>query len=66
MAHKNDFERTSFEDFPDRCERCEGSGEVVIGWEYPEYIDCPECKGSGKLRDWLDEADESFERKRDG
>lgn len=47
------------------CESCDGSGEVVTGWEYPSYDPCPACRGSGKVRDILDEADEAYERKRD-
>ena len=54
-----------FYDCDDFCERCGGSGEIVRGWEYPEYFDCPDCKGFGKAIDWLDEWDEAYERKRD-
>ena len=49
----------------ERCESCDGSGEVVVGWEYPEYITCRSCGGSGRARDLLDEADEAYERYRD-
>tara|TARA_R100000388_G_C7236002_1_gene157866 strand:+ start:1219 stop:1425 length:207 start_codon:yes stop_codon:yes gene_type:complete len=68
MASKDDCE----DDWPDtfdddlRCERCDGSGEIVSGWEYPDYSDCPSCRGTGRIRDLLDDADDAYERKRDG
>ena len=47
------------------CESCDGSGEIVSGWEYPTYHTCAACGGSGKVRDILEEWDIAFERKRD-
>lgn len=47
------------------CSSCDGSGEIVTGWEFPNYETCPACRGSGKVRDILDEADEQYERNRD-
>ena len=50
----------------DRCSYCDGTGEVVTGWEYPSYDSCPECDGSGRVRSIEDLADELYERRRDG
>ena len=47
------------------CESCDGSGEIVSGWEYPTYHTCAACGGTGKVRDILEEWDEAYERKRD-
>tara|TARA_R100001129_G_scaffold147717_1_gene109213 strand:- start:965 stop:1165 length:201 start_codon:yes stop_codon:yes gene_type:complete len=47
------------------CESCDGSGEIVSGWEYPTYHICAACGGTGKVRDILEEWDEAYERKRD-
>ena len=65
MDENCDLEQDLYEDDENRCESCEGTGEIVVGWEYPDYVDCPHCKGTGKARDFLDEADEAYERKRD-
>lgn len=63
MAATND-DWPDFSDGEIRCSECDGSGEIVTGWEYPEYVSCPSCKGSGRERDFLDEADEKYERYR--
>ncbi len=63
MRGDDDWEIDHFGD--EMCEACDGSGEVVEGWEYPEYLTCRQCRGSGRVRDFLDEADEAYERKRD-
>lgn len=52
MDENDDLEQDLYEDDENRCESCEGTGEIVVGWEYPEYVDCPHCKGTGKARDF--------------
>jgi hypothetical protein len=65
--HTRDWENWEDEDddTPTECETCSGTGEVgPFGWEYPEYEDCPDCKGSGLESDHPD-PDAKFERMRD-
>lgn len=48
------------------CDNCGGSGTVLdTGWmgEYPDYITCPDCRGSGT--DYRPDPDEKFERERE-
>ena len=41
---------------PDPCETCGGDGEVISGgWEYPNWVTCPDCKGTGANYDGQDE-----------
>lgn len=49
----------------DPCENCGGSGSVLdpSSWEYPEYLTCPDCRGSGT--DYRPDPDERFERERE-
>jgi DnaJ-class molecular chaperone len=68
MANRDQvsYEWMDTDDEDSRCERCDGSGEIEGGWEYPTVYDCHVCGGTGKARDLLDEADYAYERKRDG
>lgn len=48
------------------CDTCGGSGTILdTGWmgEYPDYITCPDCRGSGS--DYRPDPDERFERERE-